>query len=108
MEPTCGGSRTGRRKLEKSRLPPGERYREGGVGGAVGGGVGVGVGVMGGVSVKAGVADGSGKNGVGVDFRGMGGRSAPTLTTPRRPGTHRTATRIKTAAKTAHRRMSRG
>jgi hypothetical protein len=72
--------------------------------GAAGVGVGVVVGVGGGVFVSEGPDDDS----VGVVLRGIGGRSAPTLTTPSWPGTQRTPIRIRTAAKTAKRRMSTG
>ena len=64
-------------------------------------GVGVGVGVDEGVVVKVGLGAGASSKGVGVLLIGMGGRALPTSTTPRRPGTHRIAMTIRTAASTA-------
>ena len=58
----------------------------------------MGVGV-GGVAVKVGLGSGAPSYGVGVSLSGMGGMNAPTLTTPRRPGTHRTAITVTTATR---------
>jgi len=75
------------------------------VGVAVGAGVGVGVGV------RIGVAGGSGRYGSGVVFRGIGGMTPPTLTTPGCPGTHRIATAVRMTTRPAthvsRRRISR-
>jgi len=64
-------------------------------------GVTVGAGVGVGVGVRIGVAGGSGRYGSGVVFRGIGGMTPPTLTTPGCPGTHRIASTVTKSIRTA-------